>query len=146
FRGFGMTTPEDLERLVAAVAGSTLEYRERSSPRSQVTGNIYTSTDYPPDQTIFFHNENSYQSAWPAKIFFYCHVAPEVGGETPIADTRRVYDRIPEAIRQRFAERGVMYVRNFRPGVGLAWQTVLDRKSTRLNSSHDQISYAVFCL
>src|SRR3989440_1263327 len=24
--------------------------------------------------------------------------------------------------------------------------TVLDRKSTRLNSSHDQISYAVFCL
>src|SRR2546427_10128295 len=28
------------------------------------------------------------------------------------------------------------------------WQllTVLDRKSTRLNSSHSQISYAVFCL
>src|SRR2546427_3146935 len=25
-------------------------------------------------------------------------------------------------------------------------QTVLDRKSTRLNSSHSQISYAVFCL
>src|SRR5206468_12095986 len=25
-------------------------------------------------------------------------------------------------------------------------QTVEDRKSTRLNSSHDQISYAVFCL
>src|SRR2546428_9580909 len=24
--------------------------------------------------------------------------------------------------------------------------SVLDRKSTRLNSSHDQISYAVFCL
>src|SRR2546428_7113036 len=24
--------------------------------------------------------------------------------------------------------------------------TTLDRKSTRLNSSHDQISYAVFCL
>src|SRR2546428_7751969 len=26
------------------------------------------------------------------------------------------------------------------------WQRDLDRKSTRLNSSHDQISYAVFCL
>src|SRR2546427_2236714 len=25
-------------------------------------------------------------------------------------------------------------------------QTVIDRKSTRLNSSHSQISYAVFCL
>src|SRR3982751_1526999 len=26
------------------------------------------------------------------------------------------------------------------------WRTIEDRKSTRLNSSHDQISYAVFCL
>src|SRR5688572_31154606 len=26
------------------------------------------------------------------------------------------------------------------------WSTVIDRKSTRLNSSHSQISYAVFCL
>src|SRR2546421_1729831 len=30
--------------------------------------------------------------------------------------------------------------------VGPATATVRDRKSTRLNSSHDQISYAVFCL
>src|SRR2546428_898918 len=28
----------------------------------------------------------------------------------------------------------------------LAHTSCLDRKSTRLNSSHDQISYAVFCL
>src|SRR5205085_11900641 len=27
-----------------------------------------------------------------------------------------------------------------------AWGSALDRKSTRLNSSHSQISYAVFCL
>src|SRR5206468_11813805 len=27
-----------------------------------------------------------------------------------------------------------------------AYHRILDRKSTRLNSSHDQISYAVFCL
>src|SRR2546428_3680217 len=33
----------------------------------------------------------------------------------------------------------------FGPLVGLALDR-LDRKSTRLNSSHDQISYAVFCL
>src|SRR5206468_10141677 len=29
---------------------------------------------------------------------------------------------------------------------GLGYLMNLDRKSTRLNSSHDQISYAVFCL
>src|SRR5450432_3140273 len=31
-------------------------------------------------------------------------------------------------------------------GAGDAAGTAIDRKSTRLNSSHDQISYAVFCL
>src|SRR2546430_13263843 len=38
---------------------------------------------------------------------------------------------------------------SFFPSVGLGWQLgeePLDRKSTRLNSSHSQISYAVFCL
>src|SRR2546429_6139918 len=29
---------------------------------------------------------------------------------------------------------------------GTTWEPVLDRKSTRLNSSHGYISYAVFCL
>src|SRR5688572_32709778 len=33
-----------------------------------------------------------------------------------------------------------------RPPAGLADGTEGDRKSTRLNSSHSQISYAVFCL
>src|SRR2546421_3545429 len=32
------------------------------------------------------------------------------------------------------------------PTPALASAATIDRKSTRLNSSHDQISYAVFCL
>src|SRR5207247_3269072 len=32
------------------------------------------------------------------------------------------------------------------PGSGVEVSTTLDRKSTRLNSSHEWISYAVFCL
>src|SRR2546428_1155383 len=34
----------------------------------------------------------------------------------------------------------------FPGGAGAAMLYYIDRKSTRLNSSHDQISYAVFCL
>src|SRR2546421_9052136 len=33
-----------------------------------------------------------------------------------------------------------------RPSTTFCWKFGSDRKSTRLNSSHDQISYAVFCL
>src|SRR5206468_11342627 len=44
-----------------------------------------------------------------------------------------------------------MRAAGFNPGpsdgiLGPRTKSILDRKSTRLNSSHDQISYAVFCL
>jgi len=124
FRGFGLREPENLETFIQAVSGESLEYRERSSPRHAVKGNIYTSTDYPPSQPIFLHNENSYQKEWPLKIFFFCRQAPGQGGETPIADVRKVLARIPPEIRDRFAARQWMYVRNFGDGFGLDWQTV----------------------
>ncbi|HEV2148333.1 MAG TPA: TauD/TfdA family dioxygenase [Longimicrobiaceae bacterium] len=131
FRGFRMETPDDFERFIAAVSGELLEYRERSSPRSQVSGNVYTSTEHPASQPIFLHNENSYQHTWPRKIFFMCDVEPQEGGETPLADTRRVGKRLPEEIRRRFAEKGVMYVRNYGGGVGLSWQNVFQTEDPR---------------
>src|SRR5438034_7119289 len=48
-------------------------------------------------------------------------------------------------LRERLARRGIAGLRDGRPGrVGPVKCT--DRKSTRLNSSHTVISYAVFCL
>lgn len=124
FRGFDLAAVEQFERFAETVSGPLLEYRERSSPRSQVSGNVYTSTDYPANQHIFLHNENSYQRAFPLKLYFYCAVAPREGGETPIADCRRIYSRIDPRVRERFVEKGWMYVRNFGDGFGLPWQTV----------------------
>jgi alpha-ketoglutarate-dependent taurine dioxygenase len=124
FRGFDVSSAERFEQIITAACGQALRYTERSSPRSEVKGNIYTSTDYPPAYRIFLHNENSYARTWPRKLLFCC-VRPAVeGGETPIADTRRVYDRIDPRIRDRFIEKKVMYVRNFSPGLGLPWSTV----------------------
>jgi alpha-ketoglutarate-dependent taurine dioxygenase len=124
FRGFQIATAAVLDRVTMAIAGEPLVYRERSSPRHQVSGNVYTSTEHPADQTIFLHNENSYQHTWPRRVLFACATPPQTGGRTPIADTRRVFQRIDPAIRQRFIERGVMYVRNFGEGLGLSWQVV----------------------
>jgi alpha-ketoglutarate-dependent taurine dioxygenase len=124
FRGFNLQEAAHLERFIQAFSGESLEYRERSSPRSTVSGNIYTSTDYPPTHSIFLHNENSYQSRWPLRIFFLCRQPSEQGGQTPIADCRRVLQRIDLEVRERFARQGWMYVRNFGDGFGLAWQTV----------------------
>jgi alpha-ketoglutarate-dependent taurine dioxygenase len=124
FRGFGAGGAEELQRLIRAVSGEPLDYGERSSPRRPVSGRVYTSTDYPAHQPIFFHNENSYQRVWPMKLFFYCDAPAERGGETPTADTRQVLRLLSPRTVARFAERGIMYVRNFGEELGLPWRTV----------------------
>lgn len=124
FRNFQVKDVVEFEQFIQTISGELLEYRDRSSPRSPVQGNIYTSTDYPANQRIFLHSENSYAATYPLKLFFYCIVPAQQGGETPIADTRKLYQRIDPQIRDRFAEKQVMYVRNFGDGFGLPWQTV----------------------
>lgn len=122
FRGFDLATPEAFQGFVAACSQGALEYTERSSPRSRVSGNIYTSTDYPPNHPIFLHNEQSYNVTFPQKILFFCVTASPVGGGTPIADCRRILARIPAEVRERFEHLGYLYVRNFGDGFGLSWQ------------------------
>lgn len=107
--------------IVRVVGGDPLEYTERSTPRTEVGGRIYTSTEYPADQSIPMHNENSYSSSWPSVLFFYCCTPPATGGATPIADSRAVFRLIPGAVRERFAS-GVIYTRTFREELGLSWQ------------------------
>ncbi|MFD0354370.1 TauD/TfdA family dioxygenase [Streptomyces sp. NPDC127110] len=64
----------------------------------------------------------SYREAWPPTLFFACVVPAEEGGETPFADSARVYGRLPATTRDRYERHGVMYVRNFGHGVDLSWQ------------------------
>lgn len=123
FRGFDVKSAEALQEMINAVSGEPFEYRERSSPRHVVSGRIYTSTDYPADQSIFLHNENSYAQVWPLKIFFCCVKPAEQGGQTPLADVRRVLSRIDPDVRERFRRKRVMYLRNLGPSLGLSWQT-----------------------
>src|SRR5260221_13565900 len=84
FRGFNVATVADFEQVVLAISVEPLKYTERSSPRHEVGDRIYTSTDYPPEQSIFLHNEHSYSRTFPIKLFFCCLVPAQQGGETPI--------------------------------------------------------------
>jgi alpha-ketoglutarate-dependent taurine dioxygenase len=122
FRNFAVHDARDLNRAIEATSSGPLEYQERSSPRSTVEGRIYTSTDYPPSLDIFPHNEHSYSLTFPLRLYFCCITPAAEGGETPIADTRRILGRISAPVRRKFAEKGWMYVRNFGEGFGLTWQ------------------------
>ncbi|MFD3794957.1 TauD/TfdA family dioxygenase [Streptomyces californicus] len=121
----GLNTDGDgidgFNHVVESVGGALLRYTERSTPRNVVKGNIYTSTEYPADQSIPMHNESSYAARWPSTVYFFCHTPPDTGGATPIADSRAVLDLIPSDVRKRFSK-GVVYTRTFRAEMGLSWQ------------------------
>ncbi|HLG64303.1 MAG TPA: TauD/TfdA family dioxygenase [Ktedonosporobacter sp.] len=129
FRNFPIPSVGVFEQFITAIAGDLLEYTYRSTPRRKEAGNIYTSTEYPADQSIPLHNEMAYSSNWPLKIGFFCAIPAEQGGETPIADSRRILERIDPAIRERFRQKQVMYVRNYVEGMDLPWQTVFQTTS-----------------
>ncbi len=124
FRGFGVSTVDEFELLLQSMVGDLFHYSYRSTPRTQVSGRIYTSTEYPEHQTILLHNEMSYSRSWPMVIGFFCLEASLEGGETPIADSRNVFKSIDPAVRDRFIEKGVMYVRNYDDSLDLSWQDV----------------------
>jgi Taurine catabolism dioxygenase TauD, TfdA family len=123
FRGYDVGGVDGFEAAVRAFSGAPLPYTERSSPRTVVKGNIYTSTEYPADQEIFFHNENSYQSSWPMTLYFHCVTPPATLGATPLADSRQVLRTLDPIVRDEFRRRGWMVVRNF-GDLGLPWPEV----------------------
>jgi hypothetical protein len=78
-RDFKVRTPGEFERFIKAVGGELLDYSYRSTPRTRVNGNVFTSTEYPADQFIPLHNEMSYSRHWPMKIFFFACSPPGAG-------------------------------------------------------------------
>ncbi len=126
-RGFSLPSLEAFRAFAAAFGHPLLSYEFGSTPRSNVGGGIYTSTEYPAHQAIALHNEQAYTREWPMKIWFHCVTAAPDGGETPIADSRAIYRRMPDHILRRF-EPGVRYVRNY-GDVDVPWQQVFNTDS-----------------
>jgi len=113
---------EDFEAAADAICpGLFGEYGDL--PREDLGGKVYGSTPYPSDQTILFHNESSHMHRWPMKIWFFCVQPAESGGETPIADGRVIYERLDPAVRERFRQKGLMYVRHYTEGLDVSWQS-----------------------
>ena len=121
FRRSGSDSPAAFQRVASAISPDLITYQERTAPRTEVARNVYTSTEFAADQWIPMHHEMSYSHNWPRLIFFYCDLPPAQGGRTPLADDRKIYPRIDPAIKTRFIERRVMYLRNYRPEID-PWQ------------------------
>ena len=123
-RGFDIGSAESFNRIFSEISGAPMDYKNRTSPRERVYSNVYTSTSHPKDQMIHMHTENSYSFTFNRIISFYCLVPPTVGGETPIADERKILTHLKEETIQKFRKKGGQYLRNSLPGIGLDWRTI----------------------
>ena len=123
-RGFDTAGAGEFRAFAESFGHPMLGYEFGSTPRSRIAEGVYSSTEYPAHQWIPQHNEQAYTRRWPLKIWFYCEVAAVEGGETPIADSRALYRRLDPAIRRRFADKQLMYVRNYGNGLDLPWEQV----------------------
>ncbi len=121
FRGFGVQTVSMFEQFARVIRADLFgDYGDL--PREGVSGNVYTSTPYPQDKTILFHNESSHLHHWPMKQWFYCVQAAREGGETPIVDVREIYRRLAPEIIENFRQKKLSYVRHFIKGLDVSWQ------------------------
>ncbi len=121
FRGFGIASSD----MFSAAAGSMVDalfgdYGDL--PREQDVEKVFSSTPYPADLPIHFHNESSHMAQWPMRIFFHCVIAAETGGETPLLDCRALLTQLDPEVVAEFERLGLIYIRNFAKGVDVPWQ------------------------
>jgi alpha-ketoglutarate-dependent taurine dioxygenase len=128
FRGFDISDLEKFQRIMSALGSELVRYVDGNSPRTHVSGGVYTSTEYPPTYFISLHNELSYSAQWPARLFFCCLQPAETGGETPLVDSRELLQDLPADVVRDFQERRVRYIRNLHGGKGLgpSWQKTFE--------------------
>jgi alpha-ketoglutarate-dependent taurine dioxygenase len=121
FRGFDLPGASAFEKAAEALCGP-LAGNYGDLPRGALGGKVYGATPYPPELPILFHHEGAHTARWPRRIAFFCLSPAAEGGETVIADGRRVFERLPAAARERFERAGVVYLRRFTPGIDVAWE------------------------
>jgi hypothetical protein len=78
--------------------------------------------------TLSLHNELSYADVWPSNLFFFCLVPAARGGETSIADSRRILAALDPGLVAKFRRRRLRYIRNLSPvkGSGYGWQEAFE--------------------
>jgi alpha-ketoglutarate-dependent taurine dioxygenase len=128
FRGFAINSARRFERVARATCRELYDENSEHVPVGD-SDFVQTPVFYAPDQKLLWHNENSFNLSWPRKILFCCHTPAASGGETPIVDSRQVHAALDPDVRRPFAERGVMYVRNYSAELGLDWRAVFRTES-----------------
>lgn len=131
FGGVSIDSIEIFQKITHSIADEFLPYVDGNSPRTKLSGDVYTSTEYDQTQRITMHNELSYSALWPNRLFFSCLIPAESGGETLLADSREILNQMDKTIVREVEKRGIAYIRNLHGGggIGPSWQETFETTS-----------------
>lgn len=117
-RGVPVHQVAEFDAVCRSITPDLADYTAGGSPRTRISGNIYTSTEYPAGQSIPLHCEYTYFRNIPGFIWFWCQTPPVSGGETPVGDMHGVLERLDPTLLERFDRLGVRYIYNLHGGNG----------------------------
>ena len=139
-RGMPLASPEDFDAIVAAFGFPVFSYADSLSNayRINYTPRVFSANEAPPEVTIFLHHEMAQTPSPPAKLFFFCQIAPTEGGATPICRSDILWEHLVEQ-RPDFADdcknKGLKYS-NVMPaeadkssGMGRSWQSTFSAET-----------------
>lgn len=128
FTGVRIDSLQTFQQIVNSISDRFLNYVDGNSPRTKLSDNVYTSTEYDQTQKITMHNELSYSGKWPNKLFFSCLKPAETGGETLLADSSEILEVMDRDIVAEIEARGLTYIRNLHGGMGIgpSWQDTFE--------------------
>ena len=105
---------------------------------------VFTPVEYSSNQTLLWHNENSFDIEWPDIIAFCCHTLARQGGETTLVDSCDLLRQLNQDIVAEFRSKGVRYIRTMGLELGRTWQeTFCTRDKLEFNAICKQREYEV---
>lgn len=136
FRGFPLSSPEDFDAFIAAFGESGFTYKESLSNavRVNLTERVFTANEAPPEVGIYLHHEMAQTPLFPSKLYFFCEIAADEGGETPVCRSDVLLDRMKEqepdfvqACRDKLVKYSLVMpsVDDPESGQGRGWQSTL---------------------
>ena len=136
FRGFPLSGAQDFDGFIAAFDVGNFPYDQSlgNAVRVNKTPRVFTANEAPPTVTVFLHHEMAQTPIYPSRVFFFCELAAETGGATPICRSDVLWERLARQ-RPDFARdceaKGLRYT-NIMPsdkdagsGMGRSWQSTL---------------------
>lgn len=118
FRGFDIVDETAFGAAGNRMAGPLLDYRGGVARRHQLGRGVYNSTEMPADRTLAAHNEKSYSVLHPDLVLFCSVTVAATGGATPLADGRRVWQRLSKRLKDRLRSTKITYIQNLHGGAG----------------------------